>query len=110
MRCGHGGAADPARCGGASGVRGARVPPGGEECLGKPGGTDRRYAEGEAATRADRYSLSANGSGAPAQAIGLDVGGTKIAAMRVDGDGTILARERVPTPADDMAATLDSMV
>ena len=32
--------------------------------------------------------------------IGVDVGGTKIAAGVVDEDGTILARTRVPTPAD----------
>ncbi len=44
------------------------------------------------------------------QAVGIDVGGTKIAAMRVGADGEILARETVPTPADDMVATLDAMV
>ncbi len=43
-------------------------------------------------------------------AVGLDVGGTKIAAARVAADGTILARERLDTPADDMAATLEAMV
>lgn len=32
--------------------------------------------------------------------IGVDVGGTKIAAGVVDDNGTILARTRVPTPAD----------
>ncbi|TDT95637.1 glucokinase [Streptomyces sp. 846.5] len=32
--------------------------------------------------------------------IGVDVGGTKIAAGVVDEDGSILARTRVPTPAD----------
>jgi len=47
---------------------------------------------------------------ASSQAIGLDVGGTKIAAIRVSADGTVLARERVPTPADDMRATIDAMV
>lgn len=40
------------------------------------------------------------------QAIGVDVGGTKIAALRVDRDGSILARETVPTPAEDAEATL----
>lgn len=45
-----------------------------------------------------------------ATAVGIDVGGTKIAAMRVEAGGTILARETVPTPAEDMAATLDAMV
>lgn len=44
------------------------------------------------------------------QAIGIDVGGTKTAAARVRSDGTVLAREVLPTPADDMAATLDAMV
>lgn len=44
------------------------------------------------------------------QAIGIDVGGTKTAAMRVAADGTVLAREILPTPADDMAATLDTIV
>ncbi len=45
-----------------------------------------------------------------AQAVGIDVGGTKIAAMLVDASGAILARDTVPTPADDMVATLDAMV
>ena len=44
------------------------------------------------------------------QAIGIDVGGTKTAAARVDAHGTVLAREILPTPADDMAATLEAMV
>ena len=48
--------------------------------------------------------------GPRAEAIGLDVGGTKIAAMRVRADGEIRAAETVPTPADDMAATLQAMV
>jgi glucokinase len=48
-------------------------------------------------------------SGAQAQAIGVDVGGTKTAALRVAGDGEILAREVLPTPADDMEATLQTM-
>jgi glucokinase len=46
----------------------------------------------------------------PATAVGIDVGGTKIAAMRVDREGRILARETIVTPAEDMAATLDAMV
>lgn len=52
-------------------------------------------------------------SGAPptlGQAIGIDVGGTKTAAARVDAHGTVLAREILPTPADDMDATLEGMV
>ena len=38
--------------------------------------------------------------------IGIDFGGTKIEAIALDDDGTTLARERVPTPRDDYAATL----
>lgn len=33
-------------------------------------------------------------------AVGIDLGGTKIAGLRMDGDGTVLAREESPTPAD----------
>jgi glucokinase len=44
------------------------------------------------------------------QSIGLDVGGSKIAAARVAADGSILAHERVPTPAQDMDRTLHAMV
>ncbi|HEY7400398.1 MAG TPA: ROK family protein [Actinomycetota bacterium] len=44
------------------------------------------------------------------EAIGLDVGGTKIAAVRIRPDGEILAREELPTPAEDMEATLGSMI
>jgi glucokinase len=43
-------------------------------------------------------------------AIGIDVGGTKIAALLVDRDGAVLAREVRPTPAEDQRATLDTMV
>ena len=44
-----------------------------------------------------------------AQAIGIDVGGTKTAALRISAEGEILAREALATPADDMQATLDTM-
>lgn len=44
------------------------------------------------------------------EAIGLDVGGTKINAFRVTRDGTIVERSSSPTPADDEAATLSTMV
>ncbi len=44
------------------------------------------------------------------QAIGLDVGGTKTAAARVAPDGSIIARATLPTPADDMAATLETIL
>lgn len=44
------------------------------------------------------------------EAIGLDVGGTKINALRVGRDGTILDRLNASTPFDDEAATLSRMV
>jgi glucokinase len=44
------------------------------------------------------------------QGVGIDVGGTKTAALRIDGAGEILAREILPTPAHDMQATLDTMI
>jgi glucokinase len=44
------------------------------------------------------------------QAIGLDVGGTKIGAARVGADGSILARARVPSPATDPERTVAAMV
>jgi glucokinase len=47
---------------------------------------------------------------AGAQAIGIDVGGTKTAALRVAADGSILARETLPTPAEDTGATLETIV
>ncbi len=43
-------------------------------------------------------------------AIGIDVGGTKIAALLVGRDGSVLTREVRHTPADDQQATLDAMV
>jgi glucokinase len=44
-----------------------------------------------------------------ATAIGLDVGGTKIAGGVVTEAGRILDREQVPTPPDDAAGTLAAM-
>jgi glucokinase len=44
------------------------------------------------------------------EAIGLDVGGTKINACRVARDGEILDRNKVPTPAEDEEATLAQMI
>jgi glucokinase len=44
------------------------------------------------------------------QAVGIDVGGTKTAAARVDRDGAVLALEILPTPADDVDATLATIV
>jgi glucokinase len=43
-------------------------------------------------------------------AIGVDIGGTKIAAGVVDRDGTILASTRRETPADDPSKTLELIV
>ena len=45
-----------------------------------------------------------------AEAVGIDVGGTKTAAARVGANGAVLAYTSRPTPADDMAATLATMV
>jgi glucokinase len=47
-------------------------------------------------------------SAAP-QAIGVDVGGTKIAALRVSADGTVSARAKHRTPAADQVATLSAI-
>lgn len=44
------------------------------------------------------------------ESIGIDIGGTKIAAMRVSVSGEILAGSRVPTPASDTEATLAAAV
>ncbi len=44
------------------------------------------------------------------EAVGIDVGGTKINAFRVARDGEILDRKSVPTPADDPEATLAAMI
>ncbi|QKT03322.1 ROK family protein [Ectothiorhodospiraceae bacterium 2226] len=41
--------------------------------------------------------------------IGIDLGGTKIEAATLDARGRMLARERVPTPANDYDATLDAI-
>lgn len=42
--------------------------------------------------------------------IGVDVGGTKIAAAAVDGSGTVVDSVEVPSSPDDAGAMLDSMV
>lgn len=44
------------------------------------------------------------------QAIGVDVGGTKAAAVRVGADGHVLAHAVVDTPADDVPALLAAML
>lgn len=43
-------------------------------------------------------------------AIGIDIGGTKIAGALVDADGVILREARVPTPATDPDAIADAVV
>lgn len=44
------------------------------------------------------------------EAIGLDVGGTKVNALRVTRDGKVLDRSTAPTPAKDQEATLATMI
>ena len=48
--------------------------------------------------------------GGTGEAIGIDVGGTKINAFRVTRDGTIVARSSAPTPAHDEERTLATMI
>jgi glucokinase len=43
-------------------------------------------------------------------AIGIDIGGTKIAGALVDADGQIVLEERVPSPAGDPEAMVDAVV
>jgi glucokinase len=45
-----------------------------------------------------------------AHAIGIDVGGTRTAVVRIDADGDVLGREVRPTPADDQEATIAGMI
>jgi len=49
-------------------------------------------------------------AGTLSRAVGIDVGGTKTAAALVSGDGSVLALETLPTPADDVDATLATIV
>lgn len=42
--------------------------------------------------------------------IGIDVGGTKLAAAALDGDGRVLRRGRVTTPRDDADGLVDAVV
>ena len=44
-----------------------------------------------------------------AQAVGVDVGGTKATVVRIDADGAVVARTRVATPAEDVPALLETM-
>ena len=41
--------------------------------------------------------------------IGVDLGGTKIAAIAMDGADTVIAERRVSTPRDDYAATIEAI-
>jgi glucokinase len=43
-------------------------------------------------------------------AIGIDIGGTKIAGALVDADGQIVLEDRVPSPAGDPEAMVDAVV
>jgi len=45
-----------------------------------------------------------------AQAIGLDIGGTKIAGVRIDAEGAVLGRGAEETPADDPPATVAAVL
>ncbi len=54
--------------------------------------------------------MTASSSPPIRQAVGIDVGGTKTAAARVDRDGAVLALETLATPADDVDATLATIV
>ncbi len=42
-------------------------------------------------------------------AIGIDIGGTKVAGLRVGEDGTVLDRRERPTPAEDVGATVETV-
>jgi fructokinase len=42
--------------------------------------------------------------------IGIDLGGTKIEALAIDGKGTELARHRIDTPREDYEATISAIV
>jgi len=53
--------------------------------------------------------VSAVGSSPGALAVGIDVGGTKIASFLVERGGAILDRDVRPTPAQDQEATLQAM-
>jgi glucokinase len=42
-------------------------------------------------------------------AVGIDIGGTKVAGMRVAEDGSVLDRRERPTPAEDVSATVEAV-
>src|SRR6202023_3049288 len=47
---------------------------------------------------------------APRFRIGIDLGGTKIEGVAVDGSGAVLVRRRIATPRGSYPATLEAMV
>jgi glucokinase len=56
--------------------------------------------------------VSAAGDGAPVEAVGLDIGGSKIAGFRIAADGRVVQRELEPTPRggpDEVAEAIESM-
>ncbi len=55
------------------------------------------------------HALPSPQAQAPARAIGVDLGGTKIEAIVLDPHGASLWRQRVATPAGDYAATLSTV-
>src|SRR4029079_10619189 len=98
-------------------ARSDRTPPaGGHGDVARVPRSDRRTGGGDAAQRGrparphaareDRHRMS----DAVPEAVGIDVGGTKVVALRVTGEGKELARSVRPTPADDMEATLATLV
>ncbi|MEX2417117.1 MAG: ROK family glucokinase [Actinomycetota bacterium] len=48
--------------------------------------------------------------GLASEALGIDLGGTKISAFRVAEDGSVSARQTVETPADDSEAIFEAVV
>jgi fructokinase len=44
--------------------------------------------------------------GLPDRAVGIDLGGTKIEGVILDGGGAVLARQRIPAPRDDYRQTI----
>ncbi len=42
--------------------------------------------------------------------LGIDLGGTKIEIIALDGEGSVLLRQRVPTPQNDYMATVNAIV
>ena len=68
-------------------------------------GVDYTLVGARAASRPRDHSPSPRSKGGfPVHAIGIDIGGTKIAGAVVDEFGAIVRSERVPTPAGDPAA------